>query len=131
LILVDTSVWINFLNSAYDAAGDELERLIRDGAPLVLTGVVVAEILQGLTRNVPAIASLLERWPLIEPGGIATYEAAAEIYRSARMRGITLTTTETVIAAVCLEHGAELFTLDRDFQRLTFVPVRLYGGFRK
>ena len=63
----NTSVWIDFLNHARGLAGDELERLIGANAPLVLTGLVVAEVFQGLKREVGAVTELLARWPMIEP----------------------------------------------------------------
>ena len=125
MILVDTSVWVDFLNSSRGPAGDELERLISSNAPLVLTGLVVTEVLQGLKRDVGLVAGLLARWPLIEPGGFATYEAAAMIFRQARSRGLTLTTVDAVLAALALEYDAALFTLDRDFKRLAFTGLRL------
>jgi predicted nucleic acid-binding protein len=126
LILVDTSVWVDFLNSAPSPAGDELARLINASAPLVLTGLVVAEVLQGLRRDVAAVTKLLARWPLIEPAGFATYAAAAAIFRQARRGGITLTTIDALLAALALEYDAALFTLDQGFVRLSFTGVRLH-----
>jgi predicted nucleic acid-binding protein len=130
LILVDTSVWVDFLNSARGPAGDELEYLIGANAPLVLTGLVVAEVLQGLKRDVVQVTRLLARWPLIEPGGFATYEAAATIFRQARGRGVTLATVDALLAAVALEYNAAFFTLDKDFKRLTFSGLRLHWAKR-
>ena len=126
MILVDTSVWVDFLNSARGPTGDELDRLIRANAPLVLTGLVLTEVLQGLTRDVEPVTDLLSRWPLIEPGGFATYEAAATLFRQARARGLTLSTVDAVLAALALEHNAAFFTLDHDFERLTFTGLRLH-----
>ncbi len=126
MILVDTSVWIDFFNSSRGQAGDELERLIQSNAPLVLTGLVVIEVLQGLRRGVEPVANLLSRWPLIEPSGFATYLEAARISRQARARGTTVSIVDTLIAAVALEFGATLFSLDRDFRQLAFTGLQLY-----
>ncbi|HMD98641.1 MAG TPA: PIN domain nuclease [Terriglobia bacterium] len=126
MILVDTSVWVDFLNSARGPAGDELERLISVNAALVLTGLAVAEVLQGLKRDVAPVTRLLVQWPLVEPGGFATYETAATIFRQARERGVSLSTVDALLAAVALEYDAALFTLDRDFERLAFTGLRLY-----
>lgn len=126
MILVDTSVWVDFLNSARGPAGDELERLIRANAPLVLTGLVVTEVLQGLTREVAPVTKLLARWPLVEPTGFASYEAAAAVFRGARERGVALSTVDALLAAVALEYDAALFTLDRDFERLSFTGLGLH-----
>ncbi len=127
MILVDTSVWVDFLNSARGPAGDELEFLISSNAPLVLTGLVVAEVLQGLKRDVAPVTRLLARWPLVEPGGFTTYETAAAIFRQARERGVTLSTVDALLAAVALEYDAALFTLDRDFERPAFTGLRLHA----
>jgi len=119
-------VWVDFINSSRGPAGDELERLISSNAPLVLTGLVVAEVLQGLRRDVEPVAELLLRWPLIEPGGFVTYVAAARIFRQARGRGVTLSTVDALLTAVALEYSAALFTLDQDFRRLAFTGLRLH-----
>ena len=128
MILVDTSVWVDFLNSRRGPAGDELERLIGAGAPLVLAGMVVVEVLQGLKRDVGPITRLLLRWPLIEPSGFATYQTAAAIFRQSRGRGLTLSTVDAMLAALALEHRAALFTLNRDFEGLPFSSLQLYLG---
>lgn len=130
MILVDTSVWVDFLNSARSPAGDELERLIGLNAPVVLTGLILTEVLQGLKRDVEPVTQLLSRWPLIEPRGPATYEAAAAVFRQARSRGHTLSTVDAVLAVVALEWNASFFTLDQDFGRLAFTGLRLYAGNR-
>lgn len=126
MILVDSSVWIDFLNSNRGRAGNELERLIQSGAPLVLAGVIVTEVLQGLRRDVAEVARLLARWPLIEPTGFATYVFAASIFRQARGRGLTLATVDALLASLAIEYQASLFTLDRDFERLAFSGLRLH-----
>ena len=95
--------------------------MIDQNEPIALTGVVVAEMLQGLTRNAAAIEEFLMQCDLIEPSGFETYCEAATIYRKARSRGISLTTIDTLIAAVALKHGVSVFTLDQDFSRITQV----------
>jgi predicted nucleic acid-binding protein len=126
LILVDSSVWIDFLNSGRGRAGDELERLIRSGAELVLAGVIVTEVLQGLRRDVAEVTRLLARWPLIEPTGFDTYVFAASIFRHARARGVTLSTVDALLASLAIEYQASLFTLDKDFGGLAFSGLRLH-----
>jgi len=118
---VDSSVWIDFFSSAPGRAGGELRRMIEENEPIALTGVVVAEVLQGLTRDVRAIEEFLGQWDMLEPRGFATYRAAAAIYRTARGKGISLTTIDTLIAAIALERRAALFTLDRDFTKIALI----------
>lgn len=121
MILVDSSVWIDFFSRSPGKAGGELRRMIEESEPFALTGVVVSEILQGLTRNVAEIEQFLAQWELLEPTGLQTYRTAGAIFRSARGKGIALTTIDTLIAALALEHRASVFTLDRDFSRIAAI----------
>jgi predicted nucleic acid-binding protein len=123
LILVDTSVWIDFFSSSPGRAGRELRRMIHEVEPLALTGVVVTEVLQGLTRDVNRIERYLSMWELLEPGGFSTYREASAISRLVRSRGISLTTIDTLIAAIALEHQASLFSLDKDFFRVARITA--------
>ena len=118
MILVDRSVWIDFFRSAPRRAGAELHRMICEAEPFGTTGVIVAEVLEGLTRNATQIEHYLSQWEMLEPRGFATYREAAAVFRLARAKGITLTTIDTLIAAISLEHRASVFTLDRDFTRI-------------
>jgi predicted nucleic acid-binding protein len=121
LILVDSSVWIDFFSSSPGLGSSELRRLIEDSEPLALTGVVVTEVLQGLTRAARAIERFLVQWDMLAPEGFGTYRAAAAIYRTGRGKGISLTTIDTLIAAIAIEHRASVFTLDHDFYRIASI----------
>jgi predicted nucleic acid-binding protein len=98
--------------------------MIADAEPFALTGVVVTEILQGLRRDVGRMEHYLSQWDILEPVGYQTYREAALIFRSARAKGVAVTTVDALITAIALEHGATLFTLDRDFIRISGI-VRL------
>jgi predicted nucleic acid-binding protein len=123
LILVDSSVWIDFLSSSPGIAGAELRRLIEQAEPLALAGVIVTEVLQGLTRDASVIERFLGMWELLEPRGLSTYREAAAIFRIARAKGISLTTIDSLIAAIALEHRATVFTLDQDFSRIARISA--------
>ena len=126
MILVDSSVWIDFFSSSPGVAGNELRRMIADAEPFALTGAVVTEILQGLTRDVGRIERYLSQWEMLEPSGFRTYRDAAVIFRQGRAKGVSLTTIDALIAAIALERGASVFTLDKDFSRiarLTGLPL--------
>ena len=128
MILVDTSVWIDFFRPAPGLAGNDLRRLIDEAEPLALTGVIVTEILQGLRRDVYRIEHFLSMWELLEPHGFSTYREASSISRLARSKGISLETVDTLIAAIALDHQASIFSLDKDFSLIArLVPLRLYS----
>ena len=95
--------------------------MIEDSEPLALTGVVVTEVLQGLTRDVAPIERFLCEFDMLNPRGFETYRAAAAIYRMARGKGVSLTTIDTLIAAVAIEHQASVFALDHDFSRIALM----------
>jgi len=61
---------------------------------------------------------------MLEPKGFSTYREAARIFRAARAKGVAFTTIDSLIAAMALEHGAALFTLDKDFKRIV-ATIRL------
>jgi predicted nucleic acid-binding protein len=98
--------------------------MISEAEPFALAGIVVTEVLQGLQRDVSRIEHYLSQWEMLEPTGFGTYREAAAIFRSARAKGIAVTTVDALIAAIVLEHGATLFTLDKDFTRIASI-VRL------
>lgn len=101
--------------------------MIVEDEPFALTGVVVTEVLQGLKRDVAQIALYLSLWDMLEPDGFSTYTEAASIFRHTRSKGVSITTIDALIAAIALENGATIFTLDKDFSRIArFIPLRLY-----
>ena len=101
--------------------------MIEEVEPFALTGVIVTEILQGLRRDVHRMERYLSLWEMLEPRGFSTYREASAISRLARSKGISLTTMDTLIAAIALEHRASLFSLDKDFSRIARItPLRLY-----
>lgn len=95
--------------------------MIAEAEPFALTGIVVAEVLRGLVRDATRVEALLGQWPMLEPRGFATYREAAAIFRLARAKGISLTTIDSLIAAIALEHQAAVFTLDKDFARIAAI----------
>jgi len=126
--LVDSSVWVDFFRPSPGRGGAELRRMIEESEPFSLTGIVVAKVLQGLRRDAGAIERFLAQWDLLEPTGFETYRNAAAIYRAGRGKGITSSTIDTLIAAIALEHGASVFTLDRDFVRIArMTGLELYS----
>lgn len=83
--------------------------------------------MQGLTRNVREVEGFLSKCDVLEPHGMATYIKAAEIFRRARSRGLSITTIDCIIAAIAIDHGAVVFTLDTDFERIASITgLRLH-----
>lgn len=124
MIVVDTTVWIDFLEARGTAFDLHLTELLENDAPIALVDIVYCEVLQGI-RDDDAYhrtrVGLLAH-PILRPRSLETFEAAASLYRRARRRGLTVRrSVDCLIAATCLETGAEIFHNDRDFDALARV----------
>lgn len=106
------------IDTAEDEAGDDLRRMIGDAEPFALTGMVVAEVLQGLPREVRRTEAYLPQWDLLDPRGFLTYQEAVAIFWLYRSKGVSLTTTDARVGAIGPAHRASVFTLDKDFTRM-------------
>ncbi|HWR71888.1 MAG TPA: PIN domain nuclease [Nitrospirota bacterium] len=121
MILVDTSVWIDFLRGRDTSSSGILNDLIVAEEDLCITGIILTEILQGIRddrTNNETKERLLE-FPLYDPSGITTYVEAANIYRRCMRKGKTVRKTiDCLIASVAIENGLILFHNDSDFDSI-------------
>ena len=118
LILVDSSVWIDYFNGLVTAATEKLDRLL--GREQVAIGdLILADVLQGFTdeREFETAKTLLSSFNVVELGGARIAIQAARNFRALRKRGVTIRKTiDTIIATRCIEGGYELLHSDRDFE---------------
>jgi len=118
MILVDTSVWVDFFRGVKSPRCEILHRLIEDEEDIAITEIIFTEILQGIKNegDFRRIKAHLIGFPIFRPKGIETYLKAAQIYRACRKKGKTVRkTVDCIIAAVCIEHNLTLLHNDRDF----------------
>jgi predicted nucleic acid-binding protein len=121
VLVVDTSVWVDFLNGHRSLEAEYLATCLTDDVPIALPGLVRAEILAGLRTDAEAgrIASLLEAFDAAPEPATADYVAAGGLYRSCRRVGAAVgSLVDCLIAQTCLSHGHALLTKDRDFHRI-------------
>lgn len=124
MIIVDTSVWIEFLEGRGSASDRHLAELIDADAPIALTEVIYCEVLQGIRDDAvyAKVRAILHAFPMLFLNGLRSVDHAAALYRTCRRKGYTIrSTVDCLIAAVCLDAGAELFHQDRDFDVLAKV----------
>ncbi|MDY0170783.1 MAG: PIN domain nuclease [Thermoguttaceae bacterium] len=120
MVLVDTTVWIDFFGNRAQPHVAVLRRLIENGEDLCLCGLVLAEILQGIRsdsayRRTKDYLSDLIYLPMRR----TTFVRAAEMYRSLRKKGITIRKpVDCMIASVAIEHDLALLHNDRDFDQI-------------
>ncbi len=127
MIVVDSSVWIDFLRGTRTP---EVERLLQllGRQPLLVGDVILLEVLQGIANDEEAarVEAAMRRCA-IEPmlgGDLAV--VVAENYRRLRAIGITVRKTiDLIIGTFCIARGHALLTSDRDFQ-----PMAMHLGLR-
>jgi len=101
-----------------------LKELIDREEPLALTDVIYCEMLQGIADDgkFRRTREILLAYSIFRIRGLRTFEHAAQIYRYCRKQGFTIRkTVDCVIAAKCLEAGAQLYHNDRDFEAIARV----------
>jgi predicted nucleic acid-binding protein len=117
MILVDTSVWIDFLRGTPSVSAKTLETLIASRADICICGVILTEILQGTRsdKQFAQIQDLLDATVFL-PMGHETFTHAAILYRKLRKKGYTIRKPiDCMIAAVAIEHEVPLLHSDKDF----------------
>ncbi len=121
MILVDTSVWIDFFAGRDLPHVATLEQFILDNEDLALCGIILTEILQGIAddstyRDVQNVLGSLIMLPMPQ----AVFVPAADIYRRLRKQGITIRkTNDCIIAATAVEHSCRFLLNDKDFMPIT------------
>jgi predicted nucleic acid-binding protein len=119
MILVDSSVWIDFFNQQKSAANVKLTELLQDGIATVATAdLVVFEVLRGFRsdRALQLARDFLLDLPTVEIGGIDNALQAAEYDRALRAKGITIASPiDVLLASYCITHGHTLLHRDADF----------------
>ena len=122
MVVVDSSVWIDFFNARPSVARVELRRLLHEGeARLVVPDVVLYEVLRGFRdeRALRQARLLMQGLHVEATGGEDRALAAAEHYRTLRARGITVRSAiDVLIASFCIERDYLLLHNDRDFDAL-------------
>jgi predicted nucleic acid-binding protein len=118
VIVVDTSVWIDFLNGR-NAPHVRRLRAILGVEEIIVGDLMLCEVLQGLDseRAARRVESLLRRFEIVSMAGEAIAVAAAYNFRSLRKRGVTVRKTiDLLIGTWCIEHRVALLHNDSDFR---------------
>jgi predicted nucleic acid-binding protein len=117
MVIVDTTVWIDYLRGAENPETLWLDRELQRQR-LGLTDLILCEVLQGI-RDQGTFAQVqtnLLRFQVFQTGGTALAVAAAQNYRQLRQRGYTVRRTiDCLIATFCLQAEHELLHRDHDF----------------
>ncbi len=119
MILVDSSVWIDFFRQSETPASLQLEALLQEGSGTVGTAdLVVFEVLRGFNTNraYGEAEELLLDLPTVEIGGIDNALRATAHDRALRAKGYTIRSPiDVLLASYCITHGHHLLHRDADF----------------
>lgn len=128
MIVVDSSVWIDFLNGRSVPHVAAL-RAALGKEEIILGDLMLCEVLQGLgsERSAGQVESLLRSFEIVSMAGDAIAVAAARNFRSLRRRGVTIRKTiDLLIGTWCIENRRPLLHNDSDFRpmaRLGLIEV--------
>jgi predicted nucleic acid-binding protein len=117
VILVDSSVWIDFFRGISTPQTNKLEELL-DSEELGIGDLVLTEVLQGckLDKEFNEVRRLLSRLGFVVLGGDDVAVEAARNYRKLRSLGVTVRgTVDVVLATRCIVSDHQLLHSDRDF----------------
>ncbi|MCC5835214.1 MAG: PIN domain-containing protein [Opitutales bacterium] len=117
MILVDTSVWIEFFEGRSHWTKDRLKEKINDRETIAFINLILLEILQGIRERQDREILEARFDNFVElPVKRSTILLAAEIYQQLQRKGIRIRSiVDCVIGAVSIETGAVILHKDRDF----------------
>lgn len=117
MILVDSSVWIDFFRGVRTREADHLDALL-GVEPLITGDLILTEVLQGFRADADFKKAqiLLESFDVVPLAGPDICTQAAQNFRTLRRKGVSIRKTiDTIIATCCIQHGYTLLHNDRDF----------------
>jgi len=123
VVIVDTTVWIDYFGGVKNAESDWLDREIHRQR-LGLTDIILCEVLQGIREEASfgRVLRELRRFEVFETGGAELTIAAARNFRRLRQRRYTVRKTiDCWIATFCIRDGHALLHRDRDFEPFELV----------
>ena len=118
MVLVDTSVWIEFLDRNNPSVRGDLEKLLRQGE-VVTAGMILAELRRGCrsTAQVRVLLQAMEPLMYLEADR-DSWLRAGELVAECSARGFQIGIADCLLAALAMRESASVFTLDRDFERI-------------
>jgi len=118
MILVDSSVWIDYFNGRKTWQTDLLENLFSN-VPIIIGDLILTEILQGFRsdNDYKTAKSFLSDLPFRQMGGYQVAVQSAQNYRALRKKGVTVRKTiDVIIGTYCILEDLPLLHDDRDFE---------------
>jgi predicted nucleic acid-binding protein len=130
-LLVDTSVWSLALRRDGLSSAPQVVALVRaleNGDPVLTTGLVLQELLQGFSgpKSREQIIERFSALPLLAPDRQDHIEAS-ELRNTCRRKGVQVGTIDALLAQLCIRHKLLLLTSDDDFDNMAaHCPLRIW-----
>jgi predicted nucleic acid-binding protein len=130
MIIVDSSVWIDYFNGKKTRQTDWLDSAL-GSIPVIMGDLILTEVLQGFQNNKEfrVAKDLLLSMPFMPMVGQAIALKSAENYRSLRRKGVTVRKTiDVIIGTFCIYYQLPLLHDDRDFDPMVkFLGLKIVG----
>jgi predicted nucleic acid-binding protein len=117
MIVVDSSVWIDYFNGKITQQTDWLDSSLGN-TPIVMGDLILTEVLQGFQtdRDFRTVKDLLWGMPFMAMGGCELALQSVMNYRSLRKNGVTVRKTiDIMIGTFCIHYQLPLLHDDRNF----------------
>ena len=127
MVLIDTTVWIDFFAGRELPHVSALECLIKKREDICICGIILTEVLQGI-REKSEFGKTKELFNamIFLPMPYSVFLSAAEVYRTLRRKGITIrNSVDCMIASVAIENDIMLLHNDKDF-----LPIEKHLGLK-
>jgi predicted nucleic acid-binding protein len=118
MILVDSSVWIDYFGGKKTPAAEKLDSLLGE-TPIAAGDLMLLEVLQGFRTDIDFATAreLLMSLTVVNMLNASIVLRSAENFRALRKKGVTVRKTiDTIIATYCIENNFPLLYSDKDFQ---------------
>jgi predicted nucleic acid-binding protein len=129
VILIDTSVLIDFLKEIKNPATDKFNEILELNIPFGITSHIYQELLQGTStqKDFNSLKKYLDTFTFFLPlDSRESYYEAAKIFFQCRKKGITVRSSiDCLIVQIAIEHGLKLLHNDRDFENIKTVITKL------
>ncbi|MBI2336797.1 MAG: PIN domain nuclease [Deltaproteobacteria bacterium] len=132
MVLVDTSVWVDFFRGIASKERKILHQLLESNEEIGLCGLIKQEILQGVSNDLQyqKIKNYLENFIYFDFRDPEHFEMAATLYRNCRKKGKTpRKIIDCLIAAVAISNGLPVLHKDHDFDLIAQCnPLKIYNS---
>jgi len=130
MILIDTSILIDYFHGVENKAIESFNTILDRNLPFGVSHLIYLEVLQGsrTEKDYKTLKEYLDTQIFYElKNGKESYADAAQMYMKLRKKGVTVSTIDCLIATVAIENDLALLHNDKDFTRIRrHFPLKIW-----